>query len=65
MITTIIIKTIHKSAVGKGKQLGETEFPRRNCSSELKDSTFKNRISKIYNYTLCKQQKTRGTTKRI
>lgn len=40
-------KTIHKSTVGKGKQQGETEFPRRNRSPKLKDSTFKNRISNI------------------
>ena len=52
-------KTICKSTVGKGKQQGETEFPYKKCPPKLKDNTIKNRISKIYSYTLCKEKRKR------
>ena len=52
IITIITIKTIYKSTVVKEKQLGETEFPYKNCSPKLKDNTIKNRISNILLYII-------------
>lgn len=40
-------KYIYKSTIGKGKQQGETEFPYKNCSPEIKVKTIKNSISNI------------------
>ena len=40
MIKIIIMKTIYKSTVGKGKQKGETEFPYKNLSPNKYNENF-------------------------
>ena len=52
IITIMIIKTIYKSTVGKGKQWGKLKFPFKNCSPKLKDNTIKNRISNVLLYII-------------